>query len=185
MKGRIITVHGWASPWGGRNDIDKLEPTFIDRGYDVKQADYGFHLVVTPRNPKWAKDLAAQLQPLDIIVAHSNGALVALLASRLTVAPLTVVLIRPALNTDAVFGIGVGRIIVYYSPSDLAIQGFARFLPRHPWGPAGAEGLEDARAENVNAATMPEESRSFFHLDWALPAKRGPFANDICDRLEQ
>lgn len=187
---RIITIHGWASPWSGRNDIDTLEPTFRQRGYEVLGFDYGFRLITTPKNPKFAHKLAAMLQPNDIIIAHSNGALVALLASKLPViplgTPLTVVLIRPALETDAKFDIPVKRIIVYYSPFDEAIQGFARWLPfRHPWGPAGAEGLLDPRAENVCAPEMPVESRSYFHLDWSFPSKRVAFANDICDRLER
>lgn len=183
---RIITIHGWASPWSGRNDIDTLEPTFIKRGYEVSSFDYGWHLIITPNNPKVARKLAAMIEPNDILVTHSNGAHIALLASRLTTAFSTVVLIRPALDTDAIFGIGVKRIIVYYSPFDPAIQGVARWIPfKHPWGAAGSEGMDDPRAENYNASTMPDESRSFGHLDWSFPNKRVAFANAVCDRLEE
>lgn len=182
---RIILVHGFASLWSGKLDIDQLAPTFIKRGYEVTHMDYGFRIITTPRNPKVAAKLAAMVEPGDIIVAHSNGALVALLASKLNYEMSTVVLIRPALDTDAIFGVSVNRIIVYHSRFDEAIQGVARWLPfKHPWGPAGAEGLDDPRAENINAASMPDGSRSFFHLDWSLPSKRGPFANAICDKLE-
>lgn len=184
-KGTIWLVHGWNSFVSGRYEIDTLGPTLIKRGYEVKQGDYGWHLFVSRRNERWARELAAQIQPNDIIIAHSNGAHIALLASRLTTAFSTVVLIRPALDTDAIFGIGVRRIIVYYSPFDPAIQGVARFLPfKHPWGAAGSEGMDDPRAENYNAATMPDESRSFGHLDWSFPNKRVAFANAVCDRLE-
>lgn len=182
---RIITVHGWNSPFSGKYELDTLEPTFRKRGYEVQGFDYGWHLAILRRNEKWARALAAMIEVGDVLVCHSNGAHVALLASRLTTAFSTVVLIRPALDTDAIFGIGVKRIIVYYSPFDPAIQGVARWIPfKHPWGAAGSEGLDDPRAENYNASTMPDESRSFGHIDWSFPNKRVAFANAVCDRLE-
>jgi hypothetical protein len=56
-KPTIILVHGFLER-SGKDTIDKFIPYFIEAGYDVVDFDYGFQMLVSFRNDKWAELLA-------------------------------------------------------------------------------------------------------------------------------
>lgn len=173
---RVILVHGFASPFSGRYDIDRLAPFWTAAGYEVVQFDYGFRLFVSLGNDKWAKRLADMAEPGDTVCAHSNGCLVAQKASLRWVAPANealrkapfdrLVFLCPALDSDAPIGDQVRRVDVWYAPHDLPVR-IGGLFPKHPWGPMGAVGYTgpDRRVVNHNRESFQYSIKSYTHLD--------------------
>lgn len=173
MSRRVILVHGFASPFSGKYDIDKLRPYFEAEDYKVVQFDYGFRFFVSLGNERWARRLAAESQPGDIAVGHSNGCLIIQKASLIGAPFSQIVFLAPALDTDAAVGLQVERIHVWHTPTDLAVR-VGGFFPKHPWGAMGAEGYNgsDPRFTNYDRSSYRYRIRSFTHLDFLYQSSK-------------
>lgn len=161
---RVILVHGFASPFSGKFDIDTYGPYWLRAGYEVLQFDYGFRLFVSIRNDKWARRLKEVTLPGDTVLAHSNGCLVAQKASLLGAPFDRLVLLCPALDVDAEFGEQVRRIDVWYAAHDYPTK-ISQFLPGHSWGPMGALGYRGTNPKVVNHDRESFPVKSYTHLD--------------------
>ncbi len=149
MKRRVILAHGWASAFSGRYDIDRFAPFFEAAGYEVVQFDYGFHLIVSGGNGKWAHKLREMVLDDDLIVGHSNAAVLIYSLSWQPLLRFRAILLNPVLDRDVRFGPSLQHVEVFHTPTDLAVR-IAGLLPWHPWGWAGATGIRtgDPRVTN-------------------------------------
>lgn len=149
---RVILVHGWASAWSGRYDVDKLAPYFKAKGHEVVQFDYGFHLLVSHRIDEWTERLWGATRSGGVICGHSNAAvLVQRLSWIPTFFPQTAILLNPALSRNAKFGPFLRKLYVFHTPYDIPIR-IAGLLPWHSWGWGGADGIK-AADENCDMST--------------------------------
>ena len=146
-KGRVILVHGFNVRDGGLGSIDKLIPYILKAGYDVREYDYGFRLLlgVRWRSKEDAQGLFDLYQPGDIVIGHSNGGHLIARAIEMGMPVKHAVMIHPALDRDweppALHP--VEQIHVYYSGQDIATWA-AQFLPWHKWGAMGTVGPTSA-----------------------------------------
>lgn len=179
MKSLVILEHGFANP-GGKNTTDRFAAGFEELGCTVVSYDYWWHdgwwsaplslAQVRLANRAIANGLrlytllARTVYDHIAIVAHSNGAAIAYIASQNRtdeheiVQPGahfdSVVLVNPALDRDAHFGPNTRQIFCLHTPWDLATRA-STILPFHWWGDAGALGLDlhDPREVNVDTST--------------------------------
>ncbi len=161
---KAILVHGFNVTDGGKHTTDRLRPWFESSGYDVEECDYGWIGLLGVRflNKRFARKCKKMTTPGSIGIGHSNGCAI-LQAASLMGAPFEqIVLINPALDSDAKFGKQGKFIHVWYSPSDIPVR-MARLLPFHTWGDMGAVGYtgDDPRffsynKEDRNRWKMPD-----------------------------
>lgn len=163
---RCILVHGFNVRDDGTRSIGALAPYFVARGFTVKRFRYGwlFLLGVKLLNRRFARLLADFVEPGDVVVCHSNGAAIAHRAASEFFAPIAqLVLINPALDSDAQFPHQIEAIHIWHSPSDLPVR-FARWIPFARWGDMGAVGYRgpyDRRVRNYNKEhSFPVSSKS-------------------------
>lgn len=175
FTGRVWLVHGFNVSDQGKGTVQTLRPYFEAAGFEVKLWRYGWRglLGVRYMNGTFAQLLADAVDDGDIIVGHSNGACLAKLALDQTEAKLgQLVLINPALDSDAHFAKNCGAIHVWHSPSDSPVA-WAKILPWHAWGDMGAVGYRgpyDPRVTPYNKENgFPVSSRE--HSDVFQPDK--------------
>lgn len=155
----VWLVHGFNVKDGGAGSIAKLKPYYEAAGFEVKLFRYGWTalLMIFPftarlLNRRLARLLADVIRPGDILGGHSNGALICKLSGDLGAPIGILIIINGAIDSDVTFAPQIGRIQIWYSPSDKPVT-FARILPRHPWGDMGAIGYRgpyDARVDAYN-----------------------------------
>jgi pimeloyl-ACP methyl ester carboxylesterase len=183
---RVILIHGFNVRDGGAGSILKLAPYFEAAGYRVKTFRYGFFFLLRVRLlvDRFARVLADMSEPGDIVVAHSNGCLMAQIAAELGGEFAQLVYINPALDRDTALPSHVKRLHVWHSPGDKAVSA-ARFMPAHRWGDMGAVGYRgpfDPRVTNYDKEFgYPVKSGS--HSDIFLPGKIEFFAPLIVKAL--
>lgn len=185
-KPRVILVHGFASPFSGRWDIDTLRPYFEKAGYEVVEFNYGFRFFVSLNNDKFARKLVEQSQEGDIAIGHSNGCLVIQKASLAGAKFSKMVFIAPALDVDAEIGEYTKKIHVWYCSYDLA-TGISEFIPGHHWGPMGNKGYQgdDERFVNHDRLSSQYPFNTCGHLDMLYDKhKREYFVKQIIMELE-
>jgi hypothetical protein len=161
-KPTIVLVHGYLER-SGKDTIDKFTPYFQEAGYDVVDFDYGFHMLVSLRNDKWAGLLAEVVINLIregkqvIGLGFSNGCLLWKKACYIleeyyndnlwTKALLgnfnTLVWIRPAVPDDTILPKFIDKVYNFHSPKDEALlvaPWIHHVLFRNEWGDLGREG---------------------------------------------
>lgn len=165
---RILFVHG-VEVADARGSIASLAPIFESVGFTTEFYDYDRLAFWQARGEDGRRSRAAQLlsacriagksEPL-IIVAHSNGALLAFDAARRQEEKGErwiehVVLLSPALDSDAFIPTSIRRMDVHYTRSDRAVW-WARWLVWHPWGDMGRRGYtgHDPVAHNHDATGL-------------------------------
>lgn len=181
VRPRAVIVHGWNVKRPARS-VGALAPHLEALGYEVWCADYG--RVVLPistamRSRAVGKLLAKRLRDGDLVIAHSNGARVAVEASWAggDVARFDLVLVNPALDHDTEPGFRARRTLLLYNRHDWATR-IARWVPWSSWGDAGARGyvpLEGWPADPTIEAVAAGEGHSPFERDpaaWAAAIDR-------------
>lgn len=158
----VHLVHGFNVSDGGAKTLDKLRPHFEARGFSVVEHDSKWKrgilrdlLSVRFGNMKRAESLAQVVQPDDILVGHSNGCAIILLAcwSLAQMNPkdrVQCVWFNPALDSDAPISPVISNFLVFHTKSDRVVQA-SKLLRWHRWGDMGRvgyRGLEGAKAQN-------------------------------------
>jgi len=144
----VHLLHGFNISDGGENTIRKLEPYI---GGDEKAYDFGWTGVIGLRcaNKKAVRHIAPNLQPGDVLIGHSNGALICwTLAIEHHQKLAGIILINPALRKDTVWPEGL-RVLCIHNKTDWVVQ-LGRMWSRlvslgglnfHGWGAAGRVGF--------------------------------------------
>jgi hypothetical protein len=142
-------LHGFNVKDGGGSTIGRL----LSLLPNARVWSYGWLGLLGVRffNARIANMLAASLTDGCVVIAHSNAAAIVQRALQLDNCPHIerLVLIRPALDSDAVFGDRVDRVDVFHHADDMPVSA-SRFIPCHEWGDMGAVGYEGAELHVVN-----------------------------------
>lgn len=182
---QAITIHGFAD-YNGELTTDLLHPFFADEGYDCEQYDYGFHVLVSMRNGRWAKELTARVKPDAVGIGHSNGCALLRRAAFLDAPFSQLVFINPALDEDADLPAHIKACHVWHSPMDLGLH-VSRFFPWSEWGAMGATGATGGYPPfiNYNKAAAPFKRRSYSHLDVFFPDNLNYFGELMARRVRE
>lgn len=117
----VWLIHGFNVTDGGEGSIGKLAPCLPG---DVQMYDYGWTGLITLRcrNRKVVSDLLKRIKPGDILIGHSNGALICWeLAMRLRDRLGAVVVINPSMRRDTRWPDGLPVLCVHNS-TDWVVQ---------------------------------------------------------------
>ena len=146
-------LHGFNVRDSGKSTTDQLIQPLQDNGHLTIDLDYGFWLLARVRlcNAPLAAVIARMAMPNCALIGHSNGCTIAWLAAQAGAPAERLILINPALDSNAAFPSLIGRIDVYYSPSDRPTW-LAQWLPGNPWGAMGHTGYlgKDPRVTSHN-----------------------------------
>lgn len=197
-------IHGFNVWDGGRGSIQHLTP-WLD---DPVGHDYGWVFLMRLRwvNDRTVEAMLPDIQPGDVLVAHSNGCLI---AWRLVMAgaPVSaVVCIQPALRRDTQWPETL-PVLCCYNPDDWVVslgRVWSRFASvvnpwrnRHGWGAAGRHGFTSGQPMVSNWDTSdgypPAEGHSAIFQDPAvyrfgpaiarwLESHHGPLSAHMPDR---
>lgn len=176
---KVWLIHGIRS--SGEKAVDLLEAPLTQKGYDAGSLDYEKislwnYISPTKKFNVRIREAAQQIKSLtsdgDIIVTHSNGALVAWDCMRLNRKFSSVICVAPALDRWKNFHFdGAIRILLLVNPHDQALR-LTRWLPEwHPGGRMGCSGMQypESRVSTYAVAHKGKESHSFWfnkdHLD--------------------
>lgn len=145
----IFLLHGFNVRDRGKRTVGRLLP-FLPGARVVPYGWLGF-VGVRFFNDNLAQMLCSMLTPGCTVVGHSNAADVIWRALQMYDCPRIkrLVLIRPALDSDMVFGDRVDRVDVFHHEHDKPV-GLARFLLFHNWGSMGAQGYDGPEFHVVN-----------------------------------
>jgi len=149
MSSDVFLLHGFNVRDGGKSTVGRL----VEFLPNSRVFSYGWLglIGVYLLNGFIARRLVRVLTAGCTVVAHSNGADIIHRALQLDECLFVdrVVLIRPALDCDAVFGGRVGRVDVFHHEDDVPV-GFAKYLPCSSWGNMGEVGYEGSEQHVVN-----------------------------------
>lgn len=160
-------VHGFNTSDGGAGTLDKLRPLFEARGFVVVEHDSHWSrgiirdlLSVRFGNTKRAESLAQFIQPDDILVGHSNGCAIIMMACWILaqINPayrVRCVFFNPAMDRDAPVSPIISNVLCFHTKSDRVVWA-SSLLPFHLWGRAGQLGLNGSVGSNVH--NCPYES---------------------------
>ena len=195
VKPIVHLVHGFNVSDGGKGSVGKLKDFFLAEGYFTNMVDYGWIGLggVSYKNPSVSKKLMMVVNDGDIGVGHSNGCAILHDAACRGAKFKTLVFINPALDVDLTVPLGVERIHVWHSPSDVPVRAWHKleqtlpFIQKwldHPWGEMGAKGYmgDDPRYINFNKETDFERS-SDGHSDMFDWDKICYFGREIVKKL--
>lgn len=183
---RAILLHGFNVSDEGEGSIGRLTPYLERDGWHVKRPRYGWLglLGVRLMNTRFARLIADMAEPGDVVLAHSNGAAIAVEAAELGAPFAELVLINPALDSDREFPEQLNQITIWHSPSDSPLW-ISKFLPWHAWGDMGAVGYRgpyDVRVMSINKENgFPVSSKE--HSDVFAPGKLEFFAPLIISEI--
>ena len=152
----VHLVHGFNVSDGGKDTVRRLEP-FIP-GSEIAY-DYGWTglLFLKCNNAKAIAHIEPRIKPGDILIGHSNGALIIWQLVQKHADKLAgVILINPALRRDTIWPDGL-QVLCLYNSTDWVVQlgriwarlvslGGLRF---HGWGAAGRYGF-DQKSETLS-----------------------------------
>lgn len=140
-------VHGFNVTDGGRGSVGRLKPHLAG---DVRGFSYGWTGLLKLRvtNAQATRQLLARVKPGDVLIGHSNGALVCLNVAREFQRLGAVVVINPALRRDTRWPSGL-PVLCLANSTDWVVQvgrAWSRLvslggLTPHGWGAAGRYGF--------------------------------------------
>lgn len=136
----VHLLHGFNVSDGGKASIDRLIPHLRDKGFIIREHDYGWRglLGVLFFNQSIAEELAEHIKEGDICIGHSNGCAIIYRTSLIT--PITgVVFINPALDVD--LAANADWVHVYHNEDDLPVK-IASKIWFVKWGQQGRIGYK-------------------------------------------
>jgi len=157
----VHLIHGFNVSDGGKNSVGKLRPYLLSR---YQMHDYGWTGLIRLRitNAKATKNIGPLVEPGDVLVAHSNGAMICWsLVQEHSDKLAGIILINPALRRDTVWPDDLPVMCIYNSTD--WVVGLGRMWSRlvslgglnfHGWGAAGRYGFtsEQPRVKNLDSA---------------------------------
>ena len=170
-KQRVHFVHGFNVKDDGEGTTGLLAKEFERYGdFEVIKFSPGFRLFlgVRVRNPRLAQQLAARIQPGDLLIGHSDGCNLIDKAlhelNSLHPAKVSAVYINPALDADTALAKIVDKCLVIHDHTD-EIVWLAKWLPFHPWGEMGKNGYKAKRPELHDDRYQNKSTGSLGHPD--------------------
>lgn len=146
----VHLIHGFNVSDGGEGSIGNLRP-FIDGAEKLHNYGWTGLLMLRCTNRQAIKNIIPKIKPGDIIIGHSNGALICWELAQIFGKSLGgVVVINPALRRDTLWPIGV-HVLCLYNSTDWVVQ-LGRIWGRlvslgglnpHGWGAAGRYGFKE------------------------------------------
>lgn len=135
---RIFLVHGFNVKDAGQGTVERLKPYLGNEELIPSGFSYGWLglMGVYFLNPKSIRQLVAQVREGDVAVAHSNGCVVAHEAALMGAPFQSMVLINPALRSDARIADNV-NVLVLHNDGDHAVKFGALLRRLLPWAPLG------------------------------------------------
>ena len=155
MKKDCYLVHGFNVSDGGAATIDNVEPYLRSADFNPVHFDYGHLglLGVVLFNKNLAQTLKSQIKVDDCVIAHSNGAAIAVRAAEQGAFIDTLILINPALKSDYQFPKSIRKVVVYWTKHDkpVKISRLVRWatLGLCYWGAMGATGYTGPKDKRV------------------------------------
>lgn len=183
-------LHGWNAHDQGANTIDRVAPYALRRGFRIHDFNYApanepildwidLRWLVGLRriNAQAVADILPQITPGMLLIAHSNGCLVAHQLA-MAGAPLgAVICCQPALRRDTQWPADL-PVLCTYSKRDYVVRYGARWWgrfasvtqpwkERHGWGAAGYYGFDDPRTTKwqVDVEPVPAPGHSDLFVD--------------------
>ncbi|MEX1197795.1 MAG: hypothetical protein WEB57_08060 [Pseudohongiellaceae bacterium] len=172
---RVHLVHGFNVSDGGSDTVGKLAPYFALQGFEVVDHDYGwvFLLRLRRRNEKVVRRLEAECQPGDVLIGHSNGALLCWEALHQGCKPSSVICIQPAMRKDTHWPESIPVLCLFNRKDRIVSLGraWSRFISvanpfrnRHGWGAAGRHGFvvgqPNVRNQDTDQPPVPARGHS-------------------------
>jgi hypothetical protein len=161
----VHLIHGFNVFDKGRGSINKLRPFLEGAGYDVKTHSYGWVFLLRLRfvNDQFVEKLLEDntVAEGDIIICHSNGALITWRLMEKGIQPSKVLCIQPALRRDTLWNNPETEVYCFYNKKDYIVELgrlWGRFVSvvnpfknRHGWGSAGRHGFSSLKnIYNIN-----------------------------------
>lgn len=155
MKPKAHLIHGFNVADGGKRSLVRpVAPVVAETGHwDPQSFSWGWTWLfrLAMRTHTAARKLAPRLNHGDLLVTHSHGFNVAMLALAIRPRRVQVLAYNPAARRDVVLPPCVARCVVLYSPDDKALawgrlwRQVASLNPfrEHPWGRLGKLGPLD------------------------------------------
>lgn len=156
---RVHLFHGFNVWDGGKGTTDRLAPFLKAKGHIVIEQDYGWVglLGLRFRNRSVVEKAAEQIRSGDVIIAHSNGCLIAWELANMGLPIRAVICIQPALRRDSLWPM-TAKVLCLHNDGDIPVRLsriWGRFVSvanpfrdRHGWGAAGSHGFT-SRQPNV------------------------------------
>lgn len=154
MSNKVYLIHGFNIKDEGAATTRTIRAGLERHGYDVTEITYGFFHRVRVRfcNKGLAHVIADLVEPESTVIAHSNGAAIAFIASELGAPWTNMTLVNPALDNTLEFPPQLDNIQVWYAPHDHWTK-LAKYIPNSIWGSMGHDGYkgpEDPRVKQFD-----------------------------------
>lgn len=179
----IDGAYGINTKWGGKNTTDALCQAFADAVPGVKfrnRINYGVVRLWHVRfcSKKAVRKIADEIQDLDVLFTHSNGANYTMKALKLLKKEgrenpnLIIIHCSPAINRkQSLHKYKFKKMVCFYSPADWVVK-LSSWLFLHPFGRAGAKGIIPRKKPEPRLVNEGVEGVG--HSDWytelALPS---------------
>lgn len=161
---RAHLLHGFNVSDRGSASIDKIAPFFTLNGVPVVDHNYGWVglLGLRRRNQKTVQRILPMIQEGDVLLAHSNGCLIAWELVEAGAPLAAVVCIQPALRKDTQWRSDVPVLCLHNDKDRIVSLGriWGRFASvanpwrdRHGWGAAGRHGFTSGQPNVTNLNT--------------------------------
>lgn len=159
----IRLIHGFNVLDRGKTTTDQLTPHLKSEGLSVFEHDYGWVGLIGLRwrNDRVVRGILPMIEPGDVLIAHSNGCLIAWELAKAGAPLSAVICIQPALRRDTLWPASL-PVLCLFNRSDWTVElgrVWGRFVSvvnplrnRHGWGAAGRHGFTSGQSlvENWN-----------------------------------
>jgi hypothetical protein len=168
-------LHGFNVSDGGSGSVDKLAPFFTVNGVPVVDHNYGWVglLGLRRRNQRTVQRILPTIKQGDVLLAHSNGCLIAWELVEAGAPLAAVICVQPALRKDTVWRPDV-QVLCLHNDEDWVVslgRMWGRFASvanpwrdRHGWGAAGRHGFTSGQPNvtnwNTGIGPAPAEGHS-------------------------
>lgn len=188
MNEIIYLIHGFNVKDGGATTTDSIRPYMEEKGFIVREIDYGFFHRVRVKlcNPGVARAISTIVEPGSSCIAHSNGGALAYLACEFGAPFDYVSLVNPALDSSLALAKQVKKVDVWYSPND-PWTNLAQYIPWSIWGAQGKTGytgIYDYRYKQYNEdLELGNNNKDHHSKIWHTHEARLKFANETEKRI--
>ncbi len=141
-------IHGFNVRDGGKGSVDRLT-AYLEK--PVRNCDYGWTNLITLRcvNARTVNRMARLVKPGDVLIGHSNGALIAWEIAQRVQGLAGVAVINAAMRRDTLWPKGL-PVLCLHNSTDWVVQlglmwsrlvSAGGYLHPHGWGAAGRYGF--------------------------------------------
>lgn len=163
---KVHLIHGFNVSDGGEKSILRLAPHLERLGLPYIAHNYGWvgPLLLRWHNAQTIREIKDSIEPGDVLIGHSNGALICWELVQAGAPVSAVVCIQPAMRRDTLWPEDID-VLCLYNKRDWAVtfgRIWGRFASvarpwkgRHGWGAAGRHGFTAGQKRITNIDTCP------------------------------